>query len=381
MIIQGDALTVLREFPSAIAQVCVTSPPYFQLRDYNTPGQLGLEPEPGEYIARLVEVFREMRRVLRPDGVLWLNMGDSYAERSAAKTMHSQGNEASNNGRTCREAKMPVRAMPAGLKPKDLMMMPARLALALQADGWYLRADCVWSKSNAMPESVRDRPAKAHEYVFLLAKSERYYYDIEATRQPLKEKTRSTWGCKVSTHGNDALGKVKSGNWAETVRERKPRMNADGSIAGAAMRSVISCAGARYRGAHFAAFPPQLITPLIEAASSPQACEKCGAPWARLVERKPMEVRPGPKSGGYGSRTTDNLSGTMIEPARAETTGWQATCACENEGTARCLVLDPFMGSGTTAIVAQHLGRDYLGIELNPAYIALAEQRLVEARK
>lgn len=375
-IIQGDALSVLKTLPESIAQCCITSPPYYGLRDYGIPDQIGLEPEPGAYITRLVEVFREVRRVLRPDGVLWLNMGDSYAERTTTKTMHQAGADFQRPSHD--QARMPARAVPGGWKPKDLMMMPARLALALQADGWWLRADCVWSKTNAMPESVRDRPAKSHEYLFLLAKSERYYYDIEASRQPLKEKTRSSWGCKVTTNGGDQLGKVKSDNWAKTVTERRPRTNADGSLAGAAMRSVISCAGARYKGAHFATFPHQLITPLIAASSSPRACECCGSPWSRIVARAPMEIRPGPKAGSYGSRTTDGLSGTMLEPARSSTTGWRAICTCESEGTGRCLVIDPFMGAGTTALVAQSLGRDYLGIELNPTYIQLAEQRLKE---
>jgi DNA modification methylase len=288
-IIQGDALAVLRQLPDTIAQCCVTSPPYWGLRDYGVAGQIGLEQSTEEFITRLVAVFSEVRRVLRPDGVLWVNMGDSYA----------------GTGKRY-----------AGYKPKDLMMMPARLVLALQADGWIVRADCIWARTNAMPEPVRDRPAKSHEYVFLLAKSQHYFYDVEATRQPLKEKTRSTWGCKVSTRGGDSLGKVKSDNWAKTIHERKPRLNADGSIAGAAMRSVWNIAGARFKGAHLATFPPKLIEPYIMAGSKPGD-----------------------------------------------------------------LILDPFLGSGTTAIVAQSLGRDYLGIELNPAYIALAQQRIAEERR
>lgn len=383
-IIQGDALTVLRQLPTGVAQCAVTSPPYYQLRSYLPDGhhekhrEIGLEDSPEDYITRLVEVFREVRRILRPDGVLWINIGDSYAEKTRAKTMHQAG--ADFQRPSYDQASMPARNLPPELPAKNLMMMPARLALALQADGWILRADCIWAKTNAMPESVRDRPAKSHEYLFLLATSERYFYDVEATRQPLKEKTMSTWGCKVTTRGGDQLGKVKSENWAKTTSERKPRMNADGSIAGAAMRSVIHCAGARYKGAHFATFPPQLIAPLIAASSSPRACEHCGAPWARTIERTPMEIRPGPKAGSYGSRTTDGLSGTMLEPARAETTGWRATCLCKNEGSARCLVLDPFIGAGTTGLVAQSLGRDYLGIELSAEYIRLAEQRIAEAQ-
>lgn len=370
-IIQGDALAVLRGLPSEIAQCCITSPPYWRLRDYNAPGQIGLEDSPEAYIARLVEVFAEVRRVLRPDGVCWVNMGDSYASAPG----WGRGGGSTLEGRKQNALTGPEGSM-RGLRPKNLLMLPARLALALQADGWILRSDCIWSKTNAMPEPVRDRPAKSHEYVFLLAKREHYYYDIEATRQPLKEKTRSTWGCRVTTRGGDESGKVKSNNWARTVKERRPRVNADGSIAGAAMRSVISCAGARYRGAHFATFPPKLIEPLILAGSSPRSCEKCGAPWARIVARRSLEVRPGPKAGSYGSRTTDGLNGTVLSPARSETTGWQPTCVCENEGTARCLVLDPFMGSGTTALVARSLGRDSLGIELNAEYVRLAEQRL-----
>ncbi len=181
---RGDCMKILRRLPDCSVQCCVTSPPYWGLRDYGVAGQLGLESTPEAYVARMVEVFREVRRVLRDDGTLWLNMGDSYATQKAERT-RSQGREC--GGPRDKATILPRTSMPFGLKPKDLVGIPWRLAFALQADGWYLRSDIIWHKPNPMPESVRDRPTKAHEYVFLLSKSERYFWDQEAVREELRE--------------------------------------------------------------------------------------------------------------------------------------------------------------------------------------------------
>ncbi len=215
LIIQGDAKVALPRLPDQSVQCCVTSPPYWSLRDYDMPGQIGLEPSVDQYINRLVEVFAEVKRVLKDDGVLWVNIGDAYTS--------------GDRGYRAPDKKNPVRAMvyrpetPEGLKPKDLIGLPWRLAFALQSDGWYLRSDLIWHKPNCMPESVKDRPTRAHEYLFLFSKSEHYYYDNEAVR--------------------------------ENGRNR---------------RTVWSIPTQPFKGAHFATFPPALVEPCILAGSRPE---------------------------------------------------------------------------------------------------------------
>lgn len=212
---EGDALHVLQRLPSESVQCVVTSPPYWGLRDYNIPDQIGLEPTLPQFINRLLAIFGEVRRVLRKDGIFWLNIGDSYTS--------------GNRGWRAPDKKNPARAMsvrpdtPQGLKPKDLIGIPWRLALALQDDGWYLRADVVWNKPNAMPESVRDRPTRSHEYLFMFTKEERYYYDRQAVIEPNGRNCRSVWN--IHTQG--------------------------------------------FAGAHFATFPPKLVEPCIRAATRP----------------------------------------------------------------------------------------------------------------
>jgi DNA modification methylase len=387
-ILTGDALTMLKMLPDGIVQTCVSSPPYYGLRDYGVEGQIGLEESPEAFVEKLVQVFREVRRVLRDDGTCWINLGDSYAAGKAGRTDYGTEDPTSTLGpqrnglpNNTRPGAVIPRKVPDGLKPKDLIGIPWMVAFALRADGWYLRSDIIWNKPTAMPESVTDRPTKAHEYLFLLAKSERYYYDADAIREPLRPKTFTTYGTKHHAQGNDALGKVKSDNWGRTVAERQPRVSADGSLAGANKRTVWTVCSQPYSEAHFATFPPKLIEPCILAGTSPRACEVCGSPWERVTAREPMIVRNGPKSGGYGSRTTDSLSGTMIEPARAVTTGWQPTCTCESEGTGKCIILDCFIGAGTTALVALQHNRNYLGIELNPSYVALAMKRIAHVQQ
>lgn len=256
-IITGDARKVIDKLPAGIIQTCVTSPPYWSLRNYQIDGQIGLELSLEEFIHSLVEVFEGVRRVLCNDGSLWLNIGDSYT----------------SGGRTWRapDKKNPVRAMhtrpptPNGLKPKDLIGIPWRLAFALQEAGWYLRADCIWNKPNCQPESVKDRPTRSHEYVFLLTKSERYYYDHQAVRGRNSRNLRTVWDIHTQA----------------------------------------------YREAHFATFPPALVEPCLALTT---------------------------RSGD--------------------------------------LVLDPFIGSGTTGLVALGMQRRFIGIELNPQYVEIAEKRL-----
>jgi len=247
----GDCLTVLRTLPDGFAHTCVTSPPYWGLRDYGHDGQIGLEETPDAYVERMVAVFREVRRVLRDDGTLWLNLGDSYAT-GAGKVGDRPGGGAQGDG--WQGAKTSPNRLPIeGLKPKDLVGIPWRVAFALQADGWWLRSDIIWHKPNPMPESIKDRPTKAHEYVFLMSKSPRYYYDADAIKE---RATRASSGnrerhCHDGTRGrSDHLGASIPWTNDDTGRNK---------------RSVWTVTTRPFSGAHFACYPPDLIKPCIAA--------------------------------------------------------------------------------------------------------------------
>lgn len=289
-LICGDCVSVLGGIGSGLFDCCVTSPPYFGLRDYGVDGQIGLESTPEMFVLRLVEVFREVRRVLRDDGTLWLNLGDSYATGTNAERQQSKN---PGVGANCFEAQnsVPRVGTPIGLKTKDLIGIPWRVAFALQADGWYLRQDIIWHKPNPMPESVRDRCTKSHEYIFLLSKSQRYFYDCDAIKEAAAYAGQMRGGSKNRYEQNSAGMDCKIYN----TRNK---------------RSVWSVQPKPYKGAHFATFPPALIEPCILAGS---------------------------RIGG--------------------------------------VVLDPFNGSGTAGEVSVLNRRNYVGIDLNPEYIRLAESR------
>jgi DNA modification methylase len=315
-IIQGDCLEGLRTLPDASVHCCVTSPPYWGLRDYGHDGQIGLESTPEAYVARMVEVFREVRRVLREDGTCWVNLGDSYANQKSGDTYSgfndryfNRSTDGGKQAKTVSGAKVGKLEF-TGLKPKDLVGIPWRVAFALQADGWWLRQDIIWHKPNPMPESVRDRCTKAHEYVFLLTKSERYFYDAEAVSEAAAQS--SGWA-KQRAKGEDTwkYGRAAGGDPNSTN-------GVGGTLALGATRnrrSVWTITTKPYRGAHFAVMPPDLVEPCIKAG-------------------------------------------------------------CPEGGT----VLDPFAGSGTTLAVAAQLGRSGIGCELNPEYIELANQRIAKAK-
>ncbi len=360
-ILHGDALGVLKTLDSECVDCVVTSPPYWGLRDYGVKGQLGLEKTFPEYLEKMVLIFEEVRRVLKKDGTLWLNMGDSYSNdtkwggKSGGKNYTSeqggyQGQRVRRGTDVCPKRGVSGEGQPkkfcTGLKPKDLMGQPWRMAFALQAAGWYLRSDIIWHKPNPMPESVTDRPTKAHEYIFLLAKSQKYYYDAEAINVPVSENTHArisqnleaqigsqrahaggkTNGAMKAVVGPKALAAIKNGSdqGRSEATERfgrgagwRVKHNASFNsacvlrVATRNSRTVWTVATQGYKGAHFATFPEALIDPCIRA----------GCP-----------------AGG--------------------------------------LVYDPFMGSGTTALVAAKLGRRWAGSELNEKYIALAMKRL-----
>lgn len=311
-IIQGDCLEKLRELPDASVQCCVTSPPYWGLRDYGCDGQFGLEKTPQEYVARMVEVFGEVRRALRDDGTLWLNLGDSYSGGGNYRGITSESTlsskQSSNRGArgVCQE--LGSEGKETGVASKNLVGIPWRVAFALQSDGWYLRSDIIWSKPNPMPESVTDRPTKAHEYIFLLSKRPRYYYDYEAIKEIAIE------GCDLGLlRGRNGVGELDGVAWHAPSILNRQLAGVDSRTAGSGFRNrrtVWTVATSPYPESHFATFPPDLIKPCI------------------LAGTKPGDT-----------------------------------------------VLDPFGGSGTTGQVALELGRKAILIELNPAYVELIKQR------
>lgn len=329
-IIYGDALESLRQISSDSVDVCVTSPPYYNLRDYGVDGQIGLEDTPEDYISRLVDVFREVKRVLKPDGTCWINIADSYA--GSGKGRKKDGNisllsekQLSNAGSAIGKLK---KTISQDCKPKDLIGIPWMLAFALRADGWYLRDDIIWAKPNPMPESVRDRCTKSYEHIFMLSKSPHYYFDAEAIAEPVADSTITRLNSDIENqNGSYAYGKTNGNVKAVPPRFGGSKYSKEGDVHNRTKsgnvykvkplrnkRNVWTVTTKPYKGAHFATFPHDLIEPCILAGSP--------------------------------------LGGT---------------------------VLDPFLGSGTTAATAFELGREYIGIELNKDYEPLIKERLRNA--
>lgn len=264
-IIVGDAIEVLQTLDEASIHTCITSPPYYGQRDYNVKGQLGLEATPEEYVEALVAVFREVRRVLRDDGTVWLNLGDSYAGSGrGGNPPSSQFQKQATNAGSITMKDSPIGVF-EGIKQKDLIGIPWRVAFALQADGWYLRNDIIWAKPNCMPESVRDRCTKSHEYIFLLAKSKRYYYDHEAIKEPVSEvslkRAEYGWDCDRPSTKNASMG----GEGIHTKKMGTRFVNPSGKN----KRDVWTVTAKPFKGAHFATFPPDLIEPCVLAGCPP----------------------------------------------------------------------------------------------------------------
>lgn len=342
-ILQGDCREVLKTLPDQSVHCVVTSPPYFGLRDYGVAGQIGLEASPWEFVAGMVEVFREVRRVLRDDGTLWLNLGDSYAGSGRGGNPEAGTKQSTNRGSqtvgviygredaSAERERLKVqnaRLADAGIKPKDLIGIPWMVAFALRADGWYLRSDIIWHKPNPMPESVTDRPTSAHEHIFLLSKSQRYHYDAAAIREaaiysglPGQDesgfKNAADFNGKHAAHPHvrNEKGRRKRGlppRHAQYESSDQAGLDHVGRGAGRNARNVWTVATRPFAEAHFATFPPRLIEP----------CIKAGSP-----------------VGG--------------------------------------IILDPFGGSGTTALVADRLQRSAILIELNPEYVDMARRRVI----
>ena len=375
-IVPGDCVESLRSLPDGCVQTCITSPPYYGLRDYGHEGQIGLEESPAEYVARLVEVFREVRRVLRDDGTLWLNLGDSYAGTgygNHAINGEKWLNDAGLDRRSSRQQALKKAAEREGIKPKDLLGIPWMVAFALRDDGWFLRSEIIWAKPNPMPESVTDRPTKAHEQVFLLAKSPRYFYDADAVR----EENTPDMLLRASR------GHVRGGGVRDASRnDATTLVGGPVDSAGRNKRTVWTVATQPFSGAHFAVFPPKLIEPMVLAGSSDRACAECGQAWERVVEREPSDMdaryaRGEPSRHGTQGAAASSASNVGWFSGESRTVGFEPACTC-NAGTSPSVVLDPFAGSGTTGMVALRHGRSFIGCELNREYVELARRRIVD---
>jgi DNA modification methylase len=402
MIHIGDCLEILPTLPAESVQCCVTSPPYYGLRDYGVDGQFGLEKTPEEYVEKLVAVFREVRRVLRDDGTVWLNLGDSYA--SGKGTCYNPGGGFSSLGKERKEAgahpldrgnKSTLKA--SGLKPKDLIGIPWRVAFALQADGWWLRSEIIWAKANPMPESVIDRPTKSHEQIFLLSKSTRYFYDSWAVKEPclsgpsdIKKMTESL--ARIGGKHKELIDPLSKASSTTNIGHKR----AVGNPSGRNRRSVWDINTVPFPGSHFAVFPPVIPEICIKAGTSEKGCcPECGSPWERVTTKgEPIQQHwaPGTQEkidkaqGKHGVSSVMNTGFTTPQI----TTGWRPTCMCGEYGPCAtddpthlppipCTVLDPFSGAGTTGMVAERLDRKYIGIELNPDYVAIGEARIESA--
>lgn len=366
-IFQGDARHT--DLPDESVQCVVTSPPYWGLRKYAGEQVIkgwgcayGLEPTIEMYVEHTLVFLREIGRVLRKDGVCFWNIGDSYANdgKWGGETGGKQAYLPDADRKRCGREKRTT-----GLKPKDLCLIPFRVALAAQADGWWVRSVIIWAKNNPMPESVRDRCTESHEYILMLTKSANYYFDQEAVKEDSVTFDRELERQPHCFGGNKGAELREQGIRIQGA-EYHPKN-------GRNMRSVWIFPSQPYRGAHFATFPEELPMRCIKAAT-PEAgsCAKCGKPWVRVIDRKPMEIRRSSRAEESGIRTM--ASGTMVAPAESQTLGWKPQCDCGAE-TVPALVLDPFCGSGTTLWMAKKLGRRAVGYDISEEYCQLALER------
>lgn len=384
-IIIGDCRSELAKLPDESVHCVVTSPPYIWLRDYGVEGQIGLEVTIEEFLDTLVKVFREVRRVLRHDGTLWLNMGDTYASggRGGGGSFMEERRDASWKGKSELNG---WRGAPDGYHRKDMLCMPWELAIALRRDGWVLRQDIIWEKPNCMPESAWDRPTKSHEYVFMFAKSDRYFYDPDAIREPVTGGARTRGGGvggKTVPPGRGQQVRIRNNeSFGRHVRELVEQRN---------KRSVWRIPTEPYKGDHKATFPRALVLPcLLAGTSAAGCCKTCGAPRKRnVVVDGPSfrDLTKGRDRSEYskatlrGSPHSFAVRGSHVHIHRVrKTVGWEPTCECAAP-TVPCVVLDPFGGSGTVGCVAAVHGRDYILIELNPDSAEEARLRIRSERR
>jgi len=352
----GDCRETLKSLEDQSINTVITSPPYWGLRDYGESEQLGLEETPEEFVENLVGVFRQVKRVLRDDGTVWLNLGDTYSATRWSNTPSTTGISQSHSDIVLqKKTKLP---------DKNLVGIPWRVAFALQQDGWYLRQDIIWHKPNPMPESVKDRCTKAHEYIFLLSKSPKYYFDNEAIKEEAK-----------FPNGPDSPDKIKKGVGQHGMDTR-------GGLAKITplpyknKRSVWTVTTKPYKAAHFATFPMDLIEPCVLAGCPEKICIDCGTPYKRVMQKPKQLVVERNKRSGHDDRKVGGVLDKYNRENPPKDLGLQKQCDCETNETKVGTVLDPFGGSGTTAQAAHKHGRDCVLCELNADYVPLIEKRL-----
>ena len=431
-VFNGDCREVLAEMEPDSVDCCVTSPPYYGLRKYsgdqdgtwggddgcdhewgevhppgyrssdshpgplqhegNTRrdglssstcrlcgawrGGLGLEPTVEMYVEHIVEVFRAVKRVLKPTGTMWVNIGDSYAGGNQGGVYKPGAWKELPNppaGWTNRQQRTNgMNTVVSGLKPKDLMLVPFRLALALQAAGWWIRSDIIWAKNNPMPESVTDRPTTSHEHIFLLSKRADYYFDQEAVREKQSVNTHERYAkgrpVPPAAIGSKELARPGYENWRETTPDTW-------LASGRNIRTVWTIPTEAYPDAHFATFPQALVRPCILAGTSERGvCAKCGKPWQRVEEKTGHVNKREPAHAIFGEPPKTDSTGW--KPPSVATSDWRPTCRCEGD-THSAVVLDIFGGSGTTGLVARKLGRRAILIELSEEYCRMSERRIL----
>lgn len=381
-ILVGDVREQLATLPEASVQEVVTSPPYWGLRDYQA-GELeiGNEQTVTEYVQTMVDVFKGVFRALRWDGTLWLNLGDTYSTSGGNRM--GGGYARPNRSYEQRNVRPGRRS---GLPAKNLIGIPWRVAFALQEAGWILRQEIIWHKPSPMPSSAKDRCCTAHEHVFLFSKSPGYYFDWLAVSEPASGTAKH--------RGKGVHAKAEGLDRSSGVRANGDHQAAVAGLVSRRMRRTVwKIAPKGFKGAHFATYPPALVEPCLLAGTSAHgACAECGAPWRRLVGKTRRATRPGTNSKVSLHRESGEQLGLNGKPWAHDpaignrdpqrhvtdyvTEGWERTCKCETTDTLPCVVLDPFLGSGTTLAVAKSMGLDGVGIELNPDYAVMARQRI-----
>lgn len=446
MIHVGHVITELRKMPAKSVHCAVTSPPYWSMRDYSTPpqiwggnpncqhewaiagqfrkggpekrttaypnrdnsgrnsarnikcgqncmhceawlGELGHEPTPELFVAHLVEVFSELRRVLRDDGSLWINIGDTYCNdaKGPRATEKSGLTGPDYNNVTAPPGMQKVwRNSALGLKRKDLVGLPWMLAFALRAAGWWLRSEVIWHKRNPVPESSLDRPCRTHEQLFMFSKSAKYFYD------PVAVMVAASPNTKPRGNGDNPKSRTpRNGNEMKVGRNHAQHAAAmSGQVTHRHLRTVWTLSSRKFSGNHFAAFPPELVEPCIRAGTSERGCcPSCGAPWKRLTKKIEVATRPEAKSTNHSSPNghsphAGHRGSALVkrDPKRHKTElvtiGWRAACSCDAGEPIPCRVLDPFIGSGTTGLMASYLGREWLGIDVSEEYADMARLRI-----
>ena len=384
--LQGDVFDKLKDLDDNSIDCVVTSPPYWGLRDYGVDGQLGLEPTYQEHIKNIVELFRAMKPKLKDTATVWLNYGDSYAATVNGTKVKDMKKNLQKNRINKIKGKFddrgfvdkPFSTIQGSLKPKDLVMIPNRIAIALQDDGWWIRSEIIWHKPNPMPESTKDRPTSCHEKIWLITKSKKYYYDADAIKEvcktPNKEiRTPSGWDTSTGKNGHGKIHKQgRSSNFTKSTQQ--PKKN---------KRNVWTVTTKPCKDAHFATFPKDLAEPCIKAGCPEKVCVECGIPYIsnykrtdnneNFIQTKGSDT-PNIKKGGV--RLNKNGTSPHFNPPTIEFLNLKKNCNCKTDEFKSGVVLDPFGGSGTTGIVAKQFNRTAILIELNPEYIEIAKKRI-----